>query len=98
MREPLLNKKTAFTKREREMLGLRGLIPGAIENLGHINPLAMFSGFMQGTNPPCRPLKLEGEGGNGKQYVAVVAGGNKIMGYKQGDFISVYQLPDWISH
>ena len=50
--------------------GLRGLIPGAIENLGHINPLAMFSGFMQGTNPPCRPLKLEGEGGNGKQYVA----------------------------
>tara|TARA_B100000482_G_scaffold192183_1_gene179345 strand:- start:25293 stop:27035 length:1743 start_codon:yes stop_codon:yes gene_type:complete len=31
---------------------------------------------------------------NGKQYVAVVAGGNKIMGYKQGDFISVYQLPD----
>ena len=26
------------------------------------------------------------------QYVAVVAGGNKIMGYKQGDYISVYQL------
>ena len=50
--------------------GLRGLIPGAIENLGHINPLAMFSGFMQGTNPNCRQLKLEGEGGDGKQYVA----------------------------
>ncbi len=31
---------------------------------------------------------------NGKQYIAVVAGGNKIMGYKQGDFISVYQLSD----
>jgi len=31
---------------------------------------------------------------NGKQYVAVVAGGNKIMGYKQGDYISVYQLPE----
>ena len=30
---------------------------------------------------------------NGKQYIAVVAGGNKIMGYKQGDYISVYQLP-----
>jgi glucose dehydrogenase len=31
---------------------------------------------------------------NDKQYVAVVAGGNKIMGYKQGDYISVYQLPE----
>jgi len=29
---------------------------------------------------------------NGKQYIAVVSGGNKIMGYKQGDFISVYSL------
>jgi glucose dehydrogenase len=31
---------------------------------------------------------------NDKQYVAVVAGGNKIMGYRQGDYISVYQLPE----
>ena len=31
---------------------------------------------------------------NGKQYVAVVAGGNKIMGFKQGDYISVYQLSE----
>ena len=31
---------------------------------------------------------------DGKQYVAVVAGGNKIMGYKQGDYISVYQLQE----
>ena len=31
---------------------------------------------------------------NGKQYIGVVAGGNKIMGYKQGDYISVYQLPE----
>ena len=30
---------------------------------------------------------------DGKQYIAVVSGGNKIMGYKQGDFISVYSLP-----
>ncbi len=29
---------------------------------------------------------------NGTQYIAVVAGGNKIMGYKQGDYISVYKL------
>jgi len=29
---------------------------------------------------------------DGKQYIAVAAGGNKIMGYKQGDFISVYSL------
>ena len=28
----------------------------------------------------------------GIQYIGVVAGGNKIMGYKQGDYISVYKL------
>lgn len=54
----------------KNLPGLRGLIPGAIENLGHINPLSMFSGFMQGSNPKCRILKLKGEGGNGRQYVA----------------------------
>ena len=30
---------------------------------------------------------------DGKQYIAVVSGGNKIMGYKQGDYISVFSLP-----
>lgn len=36
----------------------RGLVPGTIENLGHLNPLALFGGFMQGANPPCRVLNL----------------------------------------
>ena len=31
---------------------------------------------------------------DGKQYIAVVAGGNKILGYKQGDFINVYALDE----
>ena len=42
-----------------------------------------------GVNAPPITYKV-----NGKQYVAVVAGGNKIMGYKQGDYISVYRLAD----
>ena len=50
--------------------GLRGLIPGAIENLGHINPLAMFSGFLQGTNPKCSLLKLKTTTGQSPKYVA----------------------------
>ena len=50
--------------------GLRGLIPGAIENLGHINPLAMFSGFLQGTNPKCSLLKLKTTTGQKPKYVA----------------------------
>ena len=29
----------------------------------------------------------------GEQYIAVVAGGNKIMGFTQGDYINVYKLP-----
>ena len=28
-----------------------------------------------------------------EQYIAVVAGGNKIMGFSQGDYINVYKLP-----
>uniref|UniRef100_A0A6C0JBX4 Uncharacterized protein n=1 Tax=viral metagenome TaxID=1070528 RepID=A0A6C0JBX4_9ZZZZ len=50
----------------------RGLVPGTIENLGHLNPLALFGGFMQGTNPACRVLDLpvtdKSEGGI--KYVA----------------------------
>ena len=54
-----------------QVLGdFRGLVPGTIENLGHLNPLALFGGFMQGTNPKCRPLKLPGSGGSGTKYVA----------------------------
>jgi len=49
---------------------MRGLVPGTIENLGELNPLALFGGFMQGTNPKCRKLELEGDGGNRNMYVA----------------------------
>ena len=31
---------------------------------------------------------------DGIQYIAVAAGGNKIMGFTQGDFINVYRLPE----
>lgn len=42
-----------------------------------------------GVNAPPISYKIDG-----KQYIAVVAGGNKILGYKQGDFINVYALED----
>ena len=29
---------------------------------------------------------------DGKQYIAVVAGGNKIFGFKQGDYVNVYSI------
>jgi hypothetical protein len=51
----------------------RGLVPGTIENLGHLNPLALFGGFMQGTTPPCRILDLPDKVGgpiNTTKYVA----------------------------
>jgi len=52
--------------------GLRGLVPGTMENLGQINPLALFGGFMQGTTPPCSILKLKDVNGtmNSTRYVA----------------------------
>ena len=49
---------------------MRGLVPGTIENLGELNPLALFGGFMQGTNPKCRKLELKGDSGKRNMYVA----------------------------
>tara|TARA_B110000503_G_scaffold4734_1_gene6263 strand:- start:1609 stop:3354 length:1746 start_codon:yes stop_codon:yes gene_type:complete len=40
-----------------------------------------------GVNAPAISYMIDG-----RQYIAVVSGGNKIMGYKQGDFISVFSL------
>jgi len=37
----------------------RGLVPGTIENVGQLNPIGIFGGFMQGENPPCTKLKLK---------------------------------------
>ena len=48
----------------------RGLVPGTVENLGHLNPLALFGGFMQGTNPKCRKLNLKADDGKRGLYVA----------------------------
>ena len=37
----------------------RGLIPGILNDLGDINPLTMFSAFMEGSEPPCAEVTLE---------------------------------------
>ncbi len=52
------------------MGNFRGLVPGTVENLGHLNPLALFGGFMQGTNPKCRKLNLKSDDGKRGLYVA----------------------------
>ena len=36
-----------------------GLIPGAMGNLDTLNPFAIFSSFMTGTNPPCQELTMD---------------------------------------
>jgi hypothetical protein len=38
---------------------LRGLIPGALGNLGALNPVQLFNGFTAGTYPPCAEISLE---------------------------------------
>ena len=35
-----------------------GLVPGIMEDLGSMNPIAIFQGFMQGNNPPCTEITL----------------------------------------
>ena len=48
----------------------RGLIPGTIGNLGEINPLAIFKGFVQGAVPKCNKLNLKDDNGDTGFYVA----------------------------
>ena len=48
----------------------RGLVPSAIENVGAINPVAIFGGFMQGANPKCRKLNLPSDNNIRGVYVA----------------------------
>ena len=38
---------------------LRGLIPGALGNLGALNPVQLFNGFTAGTYPDCAKITLE---------------------------------------
>ena len=37
----------------------RGIIPGILNDIGDINPLAMFSAFMEGNEPPCAEVRLD---------------------------------------
>lgn len=64
------------------------------EGNGHFNAYASKTGQLlwqdqleYGVNAPPISYQI-----NGTQYIAVAAGGNAIMGYKQGDLIVVYRL------
>jgi hypothetical protein len=37
----------------------RGLIPGIVDNMLDINPVAMMGAFMEGSEPKCQEMKLE---------------------------------------
>lgn len=39
--------------------GFRGYAPGLLNNIGDMNPVRMFRGFIQGTTPSCEEIKLE---------------------------------------
>ena len=72
----------------------RGLVPGTIENLDKLNPLAIFGGFMQGANPKCRKLNLKDDAGVSNEYVAdadianldpcIFGGRNPVSGKRKG--------------
>lgn len=44
-----------------------GLIPGIFSNLDALNPLQLFSAFMEGNNPLCAEVKLETIGSNNRK-------------------------------
>jgi hypothetical protein len=37
----------------------KGLVPGTMSNLAHINPLQILQSFMTGTNPECQSITME---------------------------------------
>lgn len=39
--------------------GFRGYAPGLLNNIGDMNPVRMFRGFIRGTTPSCEEIKLE---------------------------------------
>jgi hypothetical protein len=43
----------------RGFKSLRGLIPGALGNLGALNPVQLFNGFTAGTYPDCAKITLQ---------------------------------------
>jgi len=52
----------------------RGIVPGMVENIYDINPLKMFSAFIEGNEPICAEVKLETVGTNsntGSGYVPI---------------------------
>jgi len=59
----------------RNFGNFRGLIPGVVGNLGHINPLEIMGGFAEKGNPPCYKVNLptidaKNRRGRASQYVA----------------------------
>jgi hypothetical protein len=61
----------------RGFQSLRGLIPGALGNLGALNPVQLFNGFTAGTYPDCAKITLEtvnndNQKKNETQYIAMI--------------------------
>ena len=53
---------------------IRGLVPGILEDTGSMNPMNLFSGFMQGATPPCRKVSYPVEGDDRKNGVVARTG------------------------
>jgi hypothetical protein len=43
----------------QKMSEFKGLVPGTMSNLAHINPMQMFGAFMSGSNPDCQEITME---------------------------------------
>lgn len=61
----------------RGFKSLRGLIPGALGNLGALNPVQLFNGFTAGTYPDCAKITLETVNNNNEKrmetkYIAMI--------------------------
>lgn len=61
----------------RGFQSLRGLIPGALGNLGALNPVQLFNGFTAGTYPDCAKITLQTVDNNNAKsmetkYIAMV--------------------------
>ena len=65
---------------------MQGIVPGTLNNLGDINPVAMFGAFMEGNEPLCANVKLETikQGDSGGRAINVTG--------EESGYVPLYEL------
>ena len=71
----------------------KGLIPGAIETMGQLNPAKLFQSFMIGGTPDCQAITMETIDGNNNKRSETKYVANSDIRYVNACVFPTYQFP-----